>query len=414
MAIGRKLTIVFIISIFLLSILSFVSFDTEAQEISSDRVIVRTDYEMLGFSDLQGGGHLSYELHGKAAGDLRRAVLARYDGLGTVDGQIDVAELKRGTIETPGSSYIADLELALRNNGRFFHGVTNSYDPLHENQGEDITVDAIGFVEVSAAQIPTDDYTTIFIHFYFDSSQTSGEYTSDIIATALFDALYEPFLPRNSTAYHEITLADYKFEFHHSDYRVGLGAFYKPDISQGSLNLVRTPAGELTFYTVKNLDYNGNAVSQDRLTYGSFKFLENPQILFVIVFICGYLTSSVPTKFYADYKYSFPRRMRHKALKIKWLHIMSKLLILLMLLFYFFPTLFGVMGSNLFLSGLLLWIMAPVMTIVTIILAKLLYDKLTTEIPQQPSPMPRKREEPRPQPRTTTPAGVRVQQQPVA
>ncbi len=411
MAIGRKLSILIIFSILMLSILSFIPLNADAQEVYPDRVIVRTDYEMLGFSDLQGGGHLSYELHGKAAGDLRRAVLARYDGLGTTAGQIDVAELKRGTIETPGSSYIADLELALRNNGRFFLGATNSYDPLHENQGEDITIDAIGFVEVSAAQIPTDDYTSIFIHFYFDSSQINGEFTSNIIPTGLFDALYEPFLPDNSTAFSEITRTDYRFEFHHSDYRVSLGAFYRPETPQGSLNIVRTPAGELTFYKVTDLRYDGTSVSQqDRVTYGSFNFLENPQILFVVIFICGYLASSVPTKFYADYKYSYPRRLRHKALKIKWLHITSKLLILVMLLFYFFPTLFGMIGLDIFLSGMVLWVLAPVMTVIIIILAKLLYDKLISEIPKQQAPIPRRRSERKPQPRTTTPAGVNVQQ----
>ena len=51
---------------------------TDAQQ-TSNMVIVRTDYELLGFTDLHGGGHLTYELRGRAAGDLRRAVLDTYD-----------------------------------------------------------------------------------------------------------------------------------------------------------------------------------------------------------------------------------------------------------------------------------------------------------------------------------------------
>ena len=406
MAVGKKLSIAFMVSIMLLSVLSLISVDSGGQELAVDRVVVKTDYQMLGFNDLQGGGHLTYELHGKAAGDLRRAVLARYDGLGPTDGVIDSAELKRGAIESPGTSYIADLELALREHGRFFHGITNSYDPLHENQGEDITIDAVGFVEVRA-NIPTDDYTSVYIYLYFDSSQTTGTFTGNMIANELFDALYQPFLGHISLE--EIDYSDYRFEYHHNDYRVSLGSLYNPDTPNGNIHIIRTPAGELSFYNVKNIVYDGSSINpQDRITYSSFNFLENPQILFIVIFICSYLLSSMPTKFYSDYKYAYPRRTRHKAMKIKWLHLLGKVLILLLLLFYFFPTFFGLMGSNAFLGGMAMWILAPVFTVTIIIVSKMLYDKQISDIPRQPTPLPKRRPETRPQPKTVTPAGVNV------
>jgi preprotein translocase subunit SecD len=38
---------------------------------SQNTVSIKTDYQMLGLSELHGGGHLTYELRGTAARDLR-------------------------------------------------------------------------------------------------------------------------------------------------------------------------------------------------------------------------------------------------------------------------------------------------------------------------------------------------------
>ncbi len=177
----------------------------------SDNIVIDFETE-LGRTG-EGGGTLTYELHGKAAGDLRRAVLAKYDGLGSTPGQIDSVELKKGTIESPGTSYMADLELALRTNSPYYTIVTNSFDPLHENQGEDITVDAVGFVEVAAAQISTDDYTSIYIYLYFDALDDPEDDT-DHGGEGLLDALYDPFLD-NEDASNEIDMDDYQVDYNY-------------------------------------------------------------------------------------------------------------------------------------------------------------------------------------------------------
>ena len=150
-------SLVFILAIAMAVVLTvpFIPMNSEAQ-MNTDMVTITTDYELLGFSDLHGGGHLTYELTGQAAGDLRRAVLGHYDGqtTGTANGRIDPAELKMN--EQTG--YIASIETYLANQ-RFFSGQTNRYEPLHEGQGEDITADAQGFYEVT--DIVGDDSTPV-------------------------------------------------------------------------------------------------------------------------------------------------------------------------------------------------------------------------------------------------------------
>ena len=82
--------------------------NTAKAQISSNLVIIKTDYQMLGLTELHGGGHLTFELRGQAAGDLRRAVLAVYDGMfaGTTPGLIDSRELRFDS----QSGYIGRME----------------------------------------------------------------------------------------------------------------------------------------------------------------------------------------------------------------------------------------------------------------------------------------------------------------
>ena len=157
----RSSALVLAIAMAVILSIPFVPSSSEAQ-MTTDMVSISTDYELLGFSDLHGGGHRTYELTGQAAGDLRRAVLSTYDGLvtGTANGRIDPAELKLN--EQTG--YIAAVETVLANQG-FFSAATNRYEPLHEGQGEDITADAQGFYEVT--NIASDDTTPIRIYLYF-------------------------------------------------------------------------------------------------------------------------------------------------------------------------------------------------------------------------------------------------------
>jgi len=130
----------------------------------------------------------------------------------------------------------------------------------------------------------------------------------------------------------------------------------------------------------------------------------------VLMFICSYIMATMPTRMYASYKYAYPRKYRHKALKITWLHIMSKLMVLVLILFYFFPTIFAFISPSFFLSGLFIWILGIALAITFSVVAKVLYDKKAENIPQEHlrTPVRRVAPKPAPQPVTRTPAGINV------
>ena len=406
MVMRRSFQIILAVLIVLGFCISMVPTDTDAQ-LSEDIVIVKTDYEMLGVSDLHGGGHLTYELRGLAARDLRRAVLARYDNVyGGTSGVIDPQELRYTAME----GYIADVENYLTFT-LFFAGSISTVNPLHQGQGEIITTDAQGFVGVDM----DDRNTPIRIYLYFDSTSSSVPYLNFRLMPRVFiDALYlyDPLSATQTSLFGtgEIDTSQYSFQYKHTDYRIGLGSMYSVSPASGSMHVVRTPAGEISSYKVV-FSYNDMPGSDTTASYKSFNFLENPQILFIMVFVCSYFLASLPTRFYANHKYAYPRRYRHKALKITWLHILSKVMILLLILFYFFPTMFAFISSNLFIGGLALWIVSILFTIIIVVVTKLMYDAKTADIPSeyltpQVRRVPRRR--PTPVTRTTTPSGVNV------
>jgi hypothetical protein len=128
---------------------------------------------------------LNYTLTDEAAIDLRLKVLEVYDGTVSPfvkNNRIDAMELKYS--ETSG--YIADIEKSL-SGVVFVAGKIIAIDPLNENNGEPITIDAIGF----AGEDPWNSTVPINIHMYLEinEAQTSGEV--GLNQTPFFNALYD-------------------------------------------------------------------------------------------------------------------------------------------------------------------------------------------------------------------------------
>ncbi|MDO9537718.1 MAG: DUF835 domain-containing protein [Thermoplasmata archaeon] len=403
MAMRRSVSVLVAILLATLFCIPLIPFNTEGQS-SQNVVIIKTDYQMLGVTELHGGGHLTYELHGQAAGDLRRAVLATYDGMfaGTTPGLIDSRELRFSSSE----GYIGEMETYLETISlEFFAGYTISFAPLHKL--EDISVDATGFTSVS--DIANDNYTPIRIFLYFNAGNSNIPYDFLLMSDVFFNALYHP-----SLNYTGIDPSSYTFQYKHTDYRVSAGSFHRLVLETGGFQIIRTPAGEIAMYSVTFQDNTFPIGDQivDRASFQPFDVLENPQLLFAIVFICSYLMVTMPTKMYATYKFAYPRKFRHKALKITWLHLMSKIMVIFLILFYFFPNMFAFISPNIFLSGLFIWIIAILFAIIFSVAAKVLYDKKTAEIAKEQLEIVERTPVKRPTPVTRTPAGVNVIVQP--
>jgi hypothetical protein len=167
-------------------------------------------------------------------------------------------------------------------------------------------------------------------------------------------------------------------ELGHTDYIVGVGSFSNPYVRRNMPHTIRLLAGEIVFYST-SFDYG--SPPGDMVYYSSFDALENPAIVFIVMFICLWFIVSFPNKFYSDYKLALEPKERFKAEKIAWLHWMGRIMILLLLLFYFFPTMFAGIGLNVFIGGLAMIILSILFLASISLASKFLYDRKIAEIP---------------------------------
>lgn len=177
-----------------------------------------------------------------------------------------------------------------------------------------------------------------------------------------------------------------EIEMHHIDYIVGVlsySSFY-PD--KGSINLIRHPAGAILLYSST---FDSESPSNDQATFSSFNFMDNPQILFGLMFVCAYLISHFQNKYYNNYRRMYAVMHRHGWYKRKWIHWIGIILILLFIIFYFFPSLFVFAGVNFYLIGVTSWVFYIALAVGIIIGTKILYLKAEHAIPE---PVPEEEE----------------------
>ncbi len=131
-------------------------------------------------------------------------------------------------------------------------------------------------------------------------------------------------------------------------YLIGAISFSNFQVPSGSPTLLRTPGGEILFYS----DAFGTASpSPDTVRYEGFDVMENPQVLFVEMIVACYFISRLQDSAYDAYREAHPSVYRPAVHKAKWLHRLGQAAILLLILFYFVPTAFFFIGVRVYFNG---------------------------------------------------------------
>ncbi len=161
----------------------------------------------------------------------------------------------------------------------------------------------------------------------------------------------------------------------HWSYVVGTNSYHQPDLGDGTLHLVRTPAGEVLYYDIQT---GSGEMSENQIKWEEFKPLENPQVLFVIVMIFAYLAAYFPKKYYKDYLNTYPLKYQGRAEKSKFIHLMCKILILLLFIIYLFPALGPIFFRGIYVIGASVGV-----TVVMAVLSKASYAAKKNSIPEE-------------------------------
>ena len=131
-------------------------------------------------------------------------------------------------------------------------------------------------------------------------------------------------------------------------YLIGPISFSNFQVPSGNPTLVRTPGGEVLFYSDA---FSTSAPSPDTVRYQSFDVMENPQVLFVMMVVACYSISRIQDSAYDTYREAHPSVYRPAVHKAKWLHWLGRIAIAFLILFYFVPTAFFFLGLRLYFNG---------------------------------------------------------------
>jgi hypothetical protein len=138
-------------------------------------------------------------------------------------------------------------------------------------------------------------------------------------------------------------------------YLIGTLSFSDPAVSSGTIQLIRTPGGELLFYGTA---WDGSPPANDTIHFRTFAITENPQILFGVMMVAAYAISRTQESAYDAYRQAHPAAYRPAVLRTKWLHRSGKLAMGVLVLLYFVPTAFWFVGFRIFIGGTAYWLLA--------------------------------------------------------
>src|SRR3989454_711051 len=390
-------------------------------------MVITTDYELFGTSDLNGGGHVTWTLTGAKAADLRAKILHLFDEYGQIprgfpfegaatsangDGVLEAAE---------GANYTDRVENVLEGSGG--QGTLVQYmrlwpfdlreknpdpapgcpagvpSPCEALWAGNPATGTYGNNTVAAARTTADPVRAISSAVYvpFDLRLASQawatfNYTGQVAdaqdrlrlqiahAPAFTDwtnLLFgtSPDLPQTAVGVWSnvrVNLTSYlgdrvrlrlnftsdatgsargffirDFALHapsfyegevvqdDTHYLVGPLSFSSPVVRSGGLQAIRTPGGEILFYSSTR---NASSIPNETIRYAAFDVFENPQVLFAVMLVASYAISRVQHGAYLRYRESHPAAYRLAVHKAKWLHRLGALALAPLGLGYFVPT----------------------------------------------------------------------------
>ena len=131
-------------------------------------------------------------------------------------------------------------------------------------------------------------------------------------------------------------------------YLIGTLSFSNFNVPSGNPTLVRTPAGEVLWYSS---GFDTANPPPDTVRYAAFDVMENPQVLFAVMCIAAYVISRMQEVAYDGYRKAHPRVYRPAVHPVRWLHWAGRISIVVLVLFYFLPTAFFAIGLRVYFNG---------------------------------------------------------------
>ncbi len=359
-----------------------------------------TTLQMIPMTHTIGGGTIHWHITGDNARELRMLILDRLDnatindiapndtGQGRRIGEIDESEI-RAYVAAGDHSFLQNYIQGIR---KMWIRVDNDTRTFEENpSGENYDTVMFQGVEITRASLSNnniyqdtdgligqtaDSNADIDIFMTISMKDTVRITDIDLSNPTILKAPFEclTMFDENGDV---VDSVEYRGDggMTHWTISIGFDSFYNPSVKTGTLYLIRTPAGEVYRYST---DVQDGGVMEEGMQHSDFNPIENPQILFIIMIVFGYLAVALPTHFYLKYRSRYPKRYRVEAKRIKWLHWLGRIFLLLMLLLYFWP-----MIGTFYFSGIMFIGMSIGLVALSAVLSKVTYERAEAAIPPE-------------------------------
>ena len=163
-----------------------------------------------------------------------------------------------------------------------------------------------------------------------------------------------------------------------------VGSFSSPNLSGGEMSAVRTPMGDILWYSFSG-DANALTPIPDKVTYRSFSIMDNQQIAFIALMICLLLMLRTPSKDFDKFEKLHPKKFRKyaKPLIVVWVSAIA--LAAMSVVLYLLPFLFAFSSPNAYILAGYLYLVLPLAVVAEHFFSKFMYGRAALNIPDESS-----------------------------
>ena len=321
-------------------------------------LLVETKMQLTSLAELDGSGSIKITFKGEAAIELRQHILWEFDS--SMNQVLEAQEVLDFL-----TSVASNLE------GQPYWGVSLAPTTDFTNMSlEDASVETTGLVSTG----PGSDAD---LSFWMDYD-CGGQGFSKVIFVTKTAANTVCGAVRQSTGY--------SFDgIMRTEQRVvmfGFGSFIAPEMENGTLQAVRTPAGVVVWHASEFAVEDSVSTGDESISYESFSPIENHQVAFVILFICSMIIIRMPAHRFEKFRKLHPKRFRKYARPKLSVKAVAIALVVLVWTLYALPFLFAPMLDGYLLYSIYFILLGPLAVMVQYSVSRAVYDRSALDIPE--------------------------------
>jgi hypothetical protein len=163
----------------------------------------------------------------------------------------------------------------------------------------------------------------------------------------------------------------------------GIGSFTQPDVVDGSLQELRTPAGTVLWYSSDFEVESLTALTQETISYERFSIMENQQIAFVILLVGSLMIARMPKHRFENFRKLHPKKYRKYARPKNSVRISAIAILALIWLPYLLPFMFSFAAEGFLVYSYFFMFIVPVAVISEHVISKQVYGRSALDIPEE-------------------------------